>query len=185
MSFKLLGIKINISYAFALSLALFIASDKSGNLLPLILAIIIHEFSHLLVMCFLRVKPKEIYLTMGTINIKNNHILTIGEEICVLLVGPLSNLILYLIFSCFNTNFANINLILFIFNMLCIEGLDGGSIIKVILNNFFSSSLVKRIMLIIKIFNVIAFIFFFLFCLKNNFVNYTFLFFIIYILIKR
>lgn len=185
MSIKLFGIKFSISYAFALSLTIFVAFDKSGNLLPLILAILIHEVSHLLVMCYLNAKPDEIYLAMGTINIKNKHILTISEEICVLLAGPIANLILYLIFTCFNTNFANINLILFIYNMLCIDGLDGGSILKAVLNNYLSVNFVKQIMLIIKMFNVACFIAFFLFCLKNNFANYTFLFFIVYILIKR
>ena len=88
MSFKLFGIKFKISYIFALSLTLFIAFDKSGIFLPLFIAILIHELSHLTVMCFFGAKPNEICLTVGTVNIKNNCILTLSEEISVLLAGP-------------------------------------------------------------------------------------------------
>ncbi len=186
MSFRLLGIDFTISYIFALSLTLFIAFDKSGSFLPLVISVTVHELSHLLAMCFFRAKPNEISLSIGTINIKNNHLLTLSEEITTLLAGPLSNLIIYVVFSCFNLNknFANINLILFIFNMLCVDGLDGGSILKAILNNYLSENFAKIILLIVKVLNLMAFITFFLFFLKHNIVNYTFLFFIIYLFFK-
>ena len=187
MSFKLFGVECKVSYVFVLSLTLFILFDKSGNFLPFVASVFIHELSHIIFMFFFGAKPKEISLSMGTINIKNNHILTLSEEITILLVGPLSNLFLYTIFSNFklNENFANINLILFIMNILCVEGLDGGAILKAILNNFSNATITNRILFVIKILNLSAIFTFFLFCLKHNFINYTLLFFIFYILIKR
>ena len=135
-------------------------------------------------MCFLGAKPKEISLLMGTINIKNSKILTFGEEIVVLLAGPISNLIVYLFSLAHNLNFSNTNLILFILNLLFIEGLDGGSILKLVLEKYLSLKTANNIMKIIKIINIGLFVAFFLFCLKQNIKNYTIIFFIIYILIK-
>lgn len=184
MSFKIFGVVFNISYIFALSLTLFIAFDRSGNFIPLLISVFIHECSHLIVMCFLGAKPKEISLSMGTINIVNSKILTFGEEIVVLLAGPISNFILFILSYAHNINFANINLILFVLNLLFVKGLDGGSILKLILEKYLSLKATNNIMKIIKIINIMLFITFFLFCLKQNIKNYTILFFVVYILIK-
>ena len=180
------SIEISISYVFALSLTLFIAFDKSGVFLPLAFSVAIHEFSHIMALCYFKAKPKEIKFSMGTINIVNRNVLNLSEEIIALLVGPLSNLLIFLIFMNLKTyeNFANINLSLFILNILCVEGLDGGTIIKIVLNNLFEVIVAKNILFIIKTINLIAFIIFFIVCIKHNVVNYTFLFFIVYLFLK-
>lgn len=184
MNFRLFGIKFNISLVFALSLSLFLAFDKTKSFLPLFLSITIHELSHLLFLCYFGAKPKEINFDLGTINIKNNTILNRTEEIIVLLSGPLSNLFIFLCSDVIvNENFKNINLCLFIVNMLLIEGLDGGEIFKIILERFFKNKTVKLIMNILKAATIFMLLLLFVFGVYIGVVNYTLLLFSVYILI--
>lgn len=187
MRFKLLGVNFTITYMFSLSLTLFIALDKSRIILPLIVSVLIHELSHLIVLTIFKSKPKEIILSLGTINIKNNATLSLKEEIIVLLAGPLANFFVFLL--CYaldlNENFANINLILFVTNMFCIEGLDGGIIIACLIKKFFSTNIAKKIIFLIKILNILLFSLVFFLGFIKNYINVTLIFFIIYILLKK
>ena len=103
MNFKLFGINFKISFVFTVFLAVFIATDKTGNIIPFLLATFFHELGHLICMALLKATPSEIILELGTIRIVEENIKTKNETLLILLSGPIINLILFLTFINFNS----------------------------------------------------------------------------------
>ncbi len=140
--FNFLGIKFGVTVGFFGIICLMLYIDKSGLMLPTLLATIIHEFGHLLALLLLKHKPQKVILKVGAVLIVGNFNLTPLGELVLNLAGPFINLILFLIFwyTChpynipFITNFALINLVLGVFNLLPVTGLDGGSILYLLLS---------------------------------------------------
>ena len=136
MRFKIFNTKIYVSFLFLAFLAVFLIIDKSGFALPMILASLCHEFGHLFSMWIFNAAPKEVNLIPGSIQIVSSFT-TIKNNIFISLSGPITNLIIF--FTLFLNNklfetddfliFALINLILGLFNLLPIRGLDGGSVV--------------------------------------------------------
>ena len=137
MRFKLLGTKIHISFLFAAILALLIITDKSGNFLPFSVAVTLHEIAHLITMRIVRCNPKEINLIPASVQIVRDIAARPACEVAISFAGSLMNLCLFMIFYIFYLiwgnmqvlNFAAINLVLAVFNLLPVKGLDGGVII--------------------------------------------------------
>lgn len=135
IDFKFLGVNFSLSVGFLGLITLMLYIDKSGLMLPTLLATLAHEFGHLISLLIMRSKPKKIVLKVGTIGILGNFLLSKKGEIFLNLAGPILNLICFFIFFglyqilglLFFANFALINLILGIFNLLPVTGLDGGS----------------------------------------------------------
>ena len=175
MTFKAFGINFKISYIFSFCIVIFIAADKTGNILPILFSTLIHETGHLIAMKIFKAYPSEISLNLGTIRILNNAIVTNNENLLILLFGPLANLAFFLIFINIESFklFAIINLALFIFNLLPIEGLDGGSILKLALRFRFSEQKVDRILFIITLLFAAALIFVFVFLLFGGRLNFS------------
>ena len=137
MKFKFLGTKIYISFLFAATVALLIITDKSGNFLPLLAAVILHETAHLVTMRMVHCNPKEINLIPASVQIVRDISVKPAFEVAISFSGPLMNLCLFMIFYIFFLvwgnmqilNFAAINLVLAVFNLLPVKCLDGGVIV--------------------------------------------------------
>lgn len=175
MTFKAFHINFKISYIFTAVLAVFIAADKTGNIIPLIIASLAHEAGHLVCMKLVKAPPSEIILTLGTIRIVNNTVTTNNENLIILLGGPIVNLVLFLI--CINIEslklFAVINFVIFIFNLLPVEGLDGGSILKLALRLKHTEKYADRVLFLITLTIAVGLIFGFVFLFMNGRVNYS------------
>lgn len=143
MNFEIFDVKIKISFLFTVYLALITVFDKTGEILYFFIAAGIHEAAHLLIMCLLKSKPKEILLVPGGINIVGNGLISSFDDLIILLSGPISNLICYFLFS---GVFSSASLLLFIYNILPVKGLDGGSILQILLSFIFSDSICKTIL---------------------------------------
>lgn len=185
MIFKAFGINFKISYIFTLSLAIFIAADKTGNIIPLLIATLAHELGHLVCMSLLKAKPSEINLTLGTIRIVNNTFTTNNETLLILLAGPLANLALFLVFINLKglELFAIINLVIFLFNLLPIEGLDGGSILRLSLRIKHTEKFADRVLFAITMVFSAILIFVFTYLLLNGTVNYSIPILILYLIV--
>lgn len=142
MKFKLLGTQIHISFLFAAMLALLIITDKSGNFLPFLAAVVLHEISHLITMCLVHCNPKEIKLIPASVQIVREITVKPAFEVAISFSGPLMNLCMFMLFYIFYLiwgnmqvlNFAAINLVLAVFNLLPVKSLDGGVIIYKLLS---------------------------------------------------
>jgi len=141
MRFKIFSTEIYISYLFMLCIVIMLSMDKTGLFLPVIVSISFHEIAHLFIMWLLNCEPKQVKFIPGSIQIVRKFTFKKNGEIYISFAGPIINLVIFLI--CFihygiykseiMLNFAAINLILGLFNILPVRGLDGGVILYNIL----------------------------------------------------
>ena len=141
--FDFMGSAVNLRLWFFLLLLFLPIFD----FISIFIAVLVHELSHAFVAKRLnyRVGSLTIDLFYGSAEVESvaNH----KDNILICLAGPLSNLILYIVSyllnmvlpSTFMTSMMNINLVLFIFNILPIYPLDGGRITKSILSKIFGN----------------------------------------------
>lgn len=179
MKFKLFGIEFEISFLFTAVLALIVATDKTGNIFLFFAASAIHEAAHLFAMYFVKAKPSDVKLIPGGINIVDKSVKTPMEDILILASGPIANLICYFIF---NNDFSALSLLLFIYNMLPISGLDGGRIAHILFSKLFSICTAGRLMTVLTVVASAAFALIFIYLLLNGIENYSVLIFSLYII---
>ena len=143
MRFKIFSTEVYISYIFMICIVVVLSTDKTGLFLPVIVSILVHELAHLFAMWLLNCEPKQIKFIPGSIQIVRKFTFKKNGEIYISLAGPITNFMLFSI--CFvhygifksemTLNFAAINLILGLFNILPVRGLDGGVVLYNILCN--------------------------------------------------
>ncbi len=110
--------------------------DDRGFLLTLTSALI-HEAGHILSAAFLGVELSSFKLSLGGAVIKTGgYIKSTAAELAILLSGCAVNFFAFLVFYKAWSEFAAVNLALCIFNLLPVCGLDGGEILKCILQRY-------------------------------------------------
>ena len=137
MRFKLFGTEFYISFLFAAVITAMLAFDRTGFALPLIFAVVMHEGGHLLAMWILDCSPKRVRLVPAALEITAAFGCSRKKEIAVALAGPAVNLVLFFTlwfnFLAYKGEqtliYALINLLICIFNMLPVTGLDGGTVL--------------------------------------------------------
>lgn len=137
LRFKLFGTEFYISFLFAAVITAILAFDRTGFALPLIFAVVMHEGGHLLVMWILDCSPKRVRLVPAALEITAAFGCSRKKEIAVALAGPAVNLVLFFTlwfnFLAYKGEqtliYALINLLICIFNMLPVTGLDGGTVL--------------------------------------------------------
>ena len=145
--------KINISVYILALLAIFTAAFK--EFIVIIYLITIHEIGHSLTAHIFGIKVKEINIyPLGGIS-KFDMDLNINpiKELLILINGPLFQEFAYLIASILLPTQKDLisiyNYNILMFNLLPIYPLDGGRLVKIILDNFFSYK--KSLKLVISI----------------------------------
>lgn len=137
MSFRLLGVSFEITVPFCLMLAFMLLIDRTGLMSYMLLAVCIHEGGHLLAMRRCGALPKAICLHAGTIQMKKSgRLLTEKQEARIALAGPAANLLCcaagLFLYSCtafyMPAVFALLSALFAAYNLLPIQGLDGGTL---------------------------------------------------------
>ena len=110
----------------------------AGEVLPLVLlAALCHELGHLFVLQLFHVPVEEVVLSpMGAvISAPGQEKLSYGAELAAVLAGPAVNLALAIVFArvCGDYLFAGANAILGVYNLLPVQGLDGGRALYLVL----------------------------------------------------
>ncbi len=137
MKFKFLGTQIYISFLFVAVVSLMLATDKTGLALPTLLAVTMHEAGHLFAMWLLESTPKSIRLIPASVQITRSICTKYKNDILIALAGPAVNFALSLTLYINHLAFKNetvlyyslINLIVGVFNLLPVTGLDGGTVL--------------------------------------------------------
>lgn len=137
MKFRLFGTEIYISFLFAAVITVMLATDRTGLLLPSLFAIFMHETAHLFAMWVLESAPKQIRLIPASVQIVRKMNTRQKNDIIIAACGPIVNIILFLSLYVNYMSFKNemclyyalINLIVGLFNLLPVSGLDGGTIL--------------------------------------------------------
>lgn len=144
MKFKLLGTEIYISFLFSAVLAFMIATDRTGLCIPTLFAAFIHETGHLLALWACDCQPKAIRLIPASVQIVRGFSKKRYGEAAISLCGPLANAVVFLALfinysitkSEISLQFGLLNLILAVFNMLPVSGLDGGTLLTLAIARF-------------------------------------------------
>lgn len=139
LDFGKTALKINVSFAVAVTLTLII--DESGVGAIALLCCIIHEAGHLICLFVLGEKPKKIELSFYGIKLERYPMSgqNTAGELAVYISGPCVNLIfsalLFLLSNISDSlrNAAIISLCVGVFNLIPCKPLDGGNMLYVLL----------------------------------------------------
>lgn len=164
MKFKIFTTEIYISFLFAAVIAFMLATDRTGLIIPIFLAVTVHELGHLCAMWLNGCAPKKINLVPATVQIVRSFSSKSSAEYIILLCGPSANLVLFLAFYINYLCYGNedililglLNLIIALFNLLPVRGLDGGSLLMLFISKYKGRDYADRVLRIIT--GAIAFI---------------------------
>jgi stage IV sporulation protein FB len=144
MKFRLFDTEIYISFLFSAAVTIMLLTDKTGYMLPALFAIILHEMGHLFMMWILECSPKRIKLIPASVQITAPFQKRYRNDFLVSVSGPAVNILLFLTlyfnYLAFGNEvtlyFALLNLVIGVFNLLPVKGLDGGTILFCILEKY-------------------------------------------------
>ncbi len=146
--------RIRIHLKIFIFILIFLLTNQIKIYGVLMLFALIHELGHMLVGILLGFKPAKLEIMPYGISVgfdikcedynrkvKNGNMLAI-KKLIIALAGPLTNLIITIVFLLFNISFFGIerelviyaNILIGVFNLLPIYPLDGGRIIKNVLH---------------------------------------------------
>lgn len=150
LKFRLWGMQVTVSFlSFALVTA-YLLVDKNGYGYCGILAAIMHELAHIIVYVALGRKPQAVTLAIEGIRLKaNERYLSPRKEAFALSAGCFVNLSMFVLLSFFpqseeTTVMAWTHLSLGVFNLLPVGSLDGGMLVRLFLEHFFSDTVTER-----------------------------------------
>lgn len=152
MKIKLFGTKIQISFLFLAIASIVIFTDKTTLALPMLIAVILHETAHLVIMKAIGIQPKEVLLLPAQITIIRDISVSNKKEVLISLAGPFCNIVLFVVFYRIKPEFAVINLLFGLFNLLPVNGLDGGEILAHFIAKAFNQNAAE---LTLKIINMV------------------------------
>lgn len=132
-TFKLFNIKFRLEFSFFFTVSILSLYREKITGLAL-LACLLHEAGHILAMKF-RVSLVTFSASGIKITPKTGETKSLAKEIFILLAGPSVNFLLFLLFG--EGEFGAINLVLMIYNLLPINSLDGGRILKAFAEYYF------------------------------------------------
>ncbi len=141
MRFKLLGTEIYVSFLFFAVLTFMLLIDKTGLCFLCVFSFFVHEAGHLFACFLFESQPKSIKLVPASILITRSFERRKSGEILIALFGPLASLLTALTFflnfrltkNMTALNLSLINFIIFAFNLLPVNGLDGGTVLREII----------------------------------------------------
>lgn len=165
--------------------------DKTGLIVPTLLAVFLHEAGHLFCMWAKGIPPKQIKLIPSSIQITASDFSSFKSDIAVSFCGPLCNLVLFIIlyFNFYlykNYNiliFSLINLLIAFFNMLPLKGLDGGKILHSIVALKSNTEKADKVLSIVTFIFSLLTVAFAVFLTVNNIFNISLYITALYLLI--
>lgn len=140
MTVSIFKTELEITFPFALLIALLLCCDKTGMMSVSLLAVIIHETGHLIALYAFKLPPRKISLRLCGIQIVQTRLFeSTAAQITVAAAGPAANLIaslalLPLSSYRFCAALCACGLVIGFFNLLPLYGLDGGDILRCILS---------------------------------------------------
>lgn len=137
MKFKFFGTEVYISFLFCAVLCFMLAVDRTGLVIPTFFAVFIHESGHLLAMWAADCQPKAVRLIPSSVQIIRDFSPKKCGEVAIAICGPAANLVVfgvlfinYLIFKSEQSlTFSILNLVISVFNLMPVSGLDGGTLL--------------------------------------------------------
>jgi len=160
--------KVIFNFGFFLALSLFCLIDTKGMAICTFCSCIVHEIGHILATVLCDMKIEKISFGFGGIKMTpEKKIKSLGSDILILLSGPFFNVLSALCYyhsQCYTA--FSINIILAVFNLLPFSSLDGGLVIRKIIEYFqFNAGLFMKIISIVSAVIICGFLY--CFSLRN------------------
>ena len=173
MRFYVNSITFDIKYSFLLIIAFSILANNY-NYLYVLLFSSLHELGHLISLYIIGGRAEVITFSYYGIALKHNSSLSWFKNIIFLLSGIMVNLA----FVCLNI-YRDINICLLFINALPIYPLDGGRVLKIVLNQIFGLNVSDTFFKIIS-FMILALIVVLAFYIKNISLIFILVYIVIY-----
>lgn len=186
MKIKIGKLRIGFEFPFFALAAFFLSGDMWKNYLLAVVFSSLHELGHIISMKIAGCEIREIYTDIMGIRIdKKLTDMSYESECITALSGPIVNLFAALVFCALKTKNGmfilpfNINLGLFLINILPVKTLDGGRFINSLMLIFFDEDRVRKITGIIEIIVALLLISVLILSLIFKVVNTSFVFFVL------
>ena len=159
MSFNFFDTKIEFRIGFFIYAYVFVAIDTSGFSDYFLLSVILHELAHIFTLFYCNIKIEKILFSLSGIYIVSDDkfSLSLKKQLVIMSSGSAFNLFLAIFFALLGINgntsflsFSATNLIIGVYNLFIINGLDGGDILRLILNNYLVQSIARRVYVLIE-----------------------------------
>lgn len=191
MRFRMFSTEIAVTFPFSALLVLLLLTDRTGLASFLLLAVFTHEAAHLAAMWMLDCSPKRVCLKCAAVEIVSPPVTSAKEEMLITLAGPFANGLLFLTFwlnfQLFGSEsallFSSVNALIGAFNLLPVAGLDGGTLLLLLLTRLFGELKAKRTLRILGLILAATAVFTGVFLLKRGIFNPTVLLSGLYILV--
>lgn len=184
MKIKIGRITANFGFPFFALAAYFLSGEMCMNYLYAVVFSSLHELGHLISLKIYGVKINSLSFDISGIKIEKSSVALSYESECIVaLSGPLINLILALFFCALKTKNSNlilpfnINIGLFIINMLPVGTLDGGRCLSCFLLKYFDENKAEKIRSVIEVVVAVLLVFVLVVTLIFDFFNTSFIFF--------
>ena len=191
MKLRIFGIDITVSFLFCAILCVLMLSDRTGLIAPMLIAVFIHELGHLLIMKYFGCAPNEIRRIPGSIRIVS-PVCTEKRSVIISLSGPIVNILVFTVvyFSSsvlsvdYYLDFAFINLVYGIFNLLPFYSLDGGSVLEDIIGEKIGGIKARKIIKLITVAGASLFLLTFIVLAVKGNINYSVLVLSLYLILS-
>ncbi len=138
MDFTVLKTKVSISPLFFAVLTVFLLIDKNGIASAAVLFSLLHEIGHFLSLTLVKTFPRCVKFDLFGIKMLLPENLDTAKKCFVLSAGFTVNFLLAILFFALNkTLFCYINLVIGIFTAFPLPSADGGSILRMVLEEHF------------------------------------------------
>lgn len=143
MKFQLKGCTFQVSFSFLVVVALFLLLDRTSAAVYGILASVLHELGHVVMMFWKHAAPKTVVFAPFRVDIldhcRQRH--SYRTDVAILLAGPCTNFVCFgftqLCYSLLGVDrfllFGYISLLVGVFNILPVGPLDGGQVLFALL----------------------------------------------------
>ena len=191
VDFKLFGVKFSVSIGFLCVITIMLYLDKTGYMMPTLEAVLLHETGHILALKILKQPPDRVELKIGSIALNGRYNLNNMGTAIMLFSGPMANftasLLLFSGYKYCGKEVLLVNciimLIVGIYNLLPITGLDGGELTALFLIRIFGENVGRKTQKTIGIiFSCLLLLFGAFVCLDSK-KNPSLLLFAIYLLV--
>ena len=140
-------LRFDVSPAFALAAALIYLLDEQGIFTLAVISAVVHELGHYAALVIFGAKPYLLRLELtGAAMYFDESRLSYGRELVAALAGPTAGLLLaFAAAFCGAHALSGVSLLLSVFNLLPIGGLDGGRVLSALLSMLLDHERAQRI----------------------------------------
>ena len=149
--------------------------DRENRVICCILAALLHECGHLIMMRRFRVTVKTVRLRVFDILIESGGIQSPSADALITLAGPMMNLLCFVLFIPWSEKLALPHLALGVFNLLPVMSLDGGHLLHIFLQKKYSSMACDKILRLTTFITILPLMTAGIFLLLNSGYNYSLL----------